>query len=122
MVLAPILSNIGCESDQGPLEYSPLAEITSANVPPTVDEAMRILNMALPDSAQRMLVKCEQPSNTDACRFFIAQYRLPLERHISNAWLRSPTSTLYAQLSKDGFANQEDMVAEILRQYVQKIQ
>ena len=113
-----IVASMGCENRVSVPEYELPATISSERIPTSVDQAIQILDHSLSLEAKQMLVSCDLEPDTESCRNFNIQFRLRLERQISNEWFRPANSSLYAQFSKQGLSNPEEMVAEILNLYI----
>lgn len=123
VILVLPLGQAACEGgDSHILDSELTSRISSDNIPASVEQGIQALNEVLRDDTIRKLVECDRKPIVDSCREFNINFRLRLERHISNEWIRPPDSDLRSQMNQDGLADPEELVSRFMRLYIRSLE
>lgn len=104
------------------LESEFTSRISSNDIPASVEQGIEVLGELLSDETNRRLVLCNRKPIGDSCRDFSINFRIPLQRRISNEWIRPSGSAMRAQMNQDGLADPEEMVSKFMRLYIRSLE
>ena len=122
--IAFLIGLSACNStvDLGKVGSQVESKITANDIPQTVEQGIRELDDVLPDEVNRRLVLCDRQPKYEDCRDFNLDFRIRLQRHIGNAWIRPAGSPIRAQMIQDGLINPEVMASRFMRLYLSSVE
>jgi len=112
----------GCDERSNYPEYKLVGEISSKSIPMSAEDAVLRLDEVLPAEAKEWLIGCDPHPANQACREFNVKFRLRLERHVSNDWIRPSESRLRNSMTEDGYTDPEDMASAIISMYIEHLE
>jgi len=123
IVVASLMLFASCEEQFEAEDYWPQGTISSDSIPADVGDAVERMHRLFPDVTKQALLRCGNPRPIDNfCRDFLNQVRVPLQRLLSNEWVRpanSPLKDVYADI---GITSPEGVSSALLFTYVEYLE
>ena len=112
---------VACTDKEVSFEYKLEGTLSSDDTPSSTYDALERLKHLVSTEDKVNLLRCDEPPFDESCRYFRVQFRLRLERHVSNDWLRPEDSPLRGHFIQNGITDPEKMSVKLVAEFVDSL-